>query len=191
MVKQCNYLLTFWALFVSLPIAFWNFLHNSFVLNCYYWFAKLLSFCSAKANKLTFLIKSYRHPALRESGLVGQRRFNDVSAILEGKVTNKWAKNQMFNYIFYPCIIAVPYRGTLNLLFFSSESIFDAVKVTKNFGKKYALSEKSAKKSRIIWFYRILSRRIKGSINTCLYFFCAKMRKASYFGLTCLVSAYY
>ena len=56
----------------------------------------------------------------------------------------------MFNYIFYPCIIAVPYRGTLNLMFFSSESIFDAVKVTKNFGKKYGLSEKSAKKSRII-----------------------------------------
>ena len=53
-------------------------------------------------------LKSHRHPALRDSGLVSQRRFNDVSAILEGKVT-------------------------------------------KNFGKKYALSEKTAKKSRIIW----------------------------------------
>ena len=39
-------------------------------------------------------LKSHRHPALRDSGLVSQRRFNDVSAILEGKDTNKWAKNQ-------------------------------------------------------------------------------------------------
>ena len=56
---------------------------------------------------------SYRYPALRDSGLVGQRRFNDVSAILD-------------------------------------------CKDTKNFEKKYSLSEKTSKKGRIIWKYREL-----------------------------------
>ena len=55
---------------------------------------------------LFYPLKSHRHPALRDSGLVGQRRFNDVSAILVGKDT-------------------------------------------KNFGKKYSLSEKSAKNLQI------------------------------------------
>ena len=74
---------------------------------------------------------SYRHPALRESGPRGQRRFNDVSAILEGKVKNKWAKNQMFNYIFLSLHYSRPLSRDSKSFVFSSESIFDAVRNTK------------------------------------------------------------
>ena len=40
---------------------------------------------------------SYSHPALRESGPVGQRRFNDVSAILDCKDTKNFEKKYSFS----------------------------------------------------------------------------------------------
>ena len=57
----------------------------------------------------------------------------------------------MFNYIFLSLHYSRLLSRDSKSFVFSSESIFDVVKITKNFGKKYALSEKTAKKSRIIW----------------------------------------
>ena len=45
---------------------------------------------------LFYQLKSYHHPALRDSNLMGLRRFNDVSAILDCKDKKKNGRLQIF-----------------------------------------------------------------------------------------------